>query len=131
MNLRIFPILSSPPLTMMNLETQRVISSPPLTRMNAIKYCRHTKHNMFPIRKFNLMKMNDFRQIKEKVLKEYIVVVIDQDYNIVKNTFDNLDIIVLNKTYVEKYLIYSVKMDPYSIKSLKENSWCVNISKGI
>lgn len=99
--------------------------------MNVIKYYKHTKHNIFPIRIFNLPKMNNFRQIHEKVLREYIVVVIDQDDDMIKNAFDNLDMVVLDKTYVEKYLIYVVRMDPYSVKSLENNSWCVNISKGI
>ena len=116
--------------------------------MNIIKYHKHTKRNVFPMRIFKIMKFqsfykrndynygfypkfHDFRQIHDKVLKDYIIVVIDQDDNIVVDTFNNLDIVVLDKTYVEKYLIYSVKMDPYSVKSLKENSWCVNISKGV
>lgn len=73
---------------------------------------------------------NSSRDIVDDRVKYIIVIQEVENLNDIKQIFENLNIDILDKTYVEKYLIYSILATKGMISIIKKYDWFVNASRG-
>jgi hypothetical protein len=68
---------------------------------------------------------------EQSIFKKYIIVVQEiESTQEIRDIFDSLGICIFDKTYVEKYLIFSIGANEGMINDIKKYSWFVNMSRG-
>lgn len=104
----------------------------PITRTTPIT--RNSSLDNFPSNKLVNNHSNMFvneTPRKENIERKYILVVQEPDNDkYMKDTLEDLGIKVIDKTYVEKYLIFSIRTSEKVISEIKKYSWFVNVSRG-
>lgn len=85
--------------------------------------------NNWNTNQINFKYYNDHDTISKKIY----MIVVEEIENIedIKNVFNDLNIDILDKTYIENYLIYSIRTTDEVINYIKKYNWVVNISRGI
>jgi len=94
---------------------------------------KQTSLDSFPLNKLANYQSNvivNKTPTKTIIENKYILVVQEPDGDTyMQDILENLGVKVTNKTYVEKYLIYSIKATNEVINEIKKYSWFVNLSK--
>jgi len=76
-------------------------------------------------------KLNTEYDDDQPIYKKYVIVVQEiESIQEIRDIFDSLGISILDKTYVENYLIFSIGANEEMVNGIKKYSWFVNMSRG-